>query len=91
MTNDLKPLSTYQQYLRHWKAVWHRTRYRRQTAYKTFKTGVAKLLTLAVSVLGATLIAYGVYQVYAPAGYVTGGIMCWLLLWSHEQDERRRE
>lgn len=50
-----------------------------------------KALTLAISVLGAILISYGVLLVYVPAGYVVGGLMCWLLLWSHEQDRRRSE
>jgi hypothetical protein len=45
-------------------------------------------LTLAISVLGATLISYGVWLVYVPAGFVTGGFMAWLLLWSNEKDRR---
>jgi hypothetical protein len=88
-SNDLKPLPVYKQYALHAGALWRRKKIARQLAYKTFRTGAAKLLTLAISVLGATLISYGVYQVYPPAGYVTGGIICWLLLWSHEQDKRR--
>jgi hypothetical protein len=91
MTNDLKPLPAYRRRARELGAWWRQRRIQRQRAYKSFKTGVAKLLTLAISVLGATLIAYGVYQVYPPAGYVTGGFMCWLLLWSHEKDRGRRQ
>lgn len=49
------------------------------------------LLTLAISTAGATLISYGVYRIYEPAGYIAGGFMCWLLLWSHERDKGRRE
>lgn len=88
---DLKPLPTYKQYALHAGALWRRKRIARQIAYKSFKLQVAKLLTLAISVVGATLISYGVYDVYAPAGYVVGGIMCWLLLWSHEKDRGRRQ
>lgn len=82
--DDLKPLPRRVQW-------WRRTRDARQRALKTFKTQAAKLLTLAISVVGAILISYGVWLAYAPAGYVTGGILTWVLLWSHEQDKRRRE
>ena len=66
---------------------WRRTKIQRRAALTTLKSTAAALLTLAVSVLGAILISHGVYQVYAPAGYVIGGLMCWLLLWSHERDK----
>jgi ABC-type spermidine/putrescine transport system permease subunit II len=66
---------------------WRETRNQRQAALTTLKSTAAALLTLAVSVLGAILVSYGVYQVYVPAGYVVGGLMCWLLLWSHEKDK----
>jgi hypothetical protein len=82
--DDFKPLPRHVQW-------WRRTRNQRLAAYKSFESGVRKLLTLAISVVGAILISYGVHEVYPPAGFVTGGIMCWLLLWSHEQDKRRRE
>lgn len=84
MKSDLKPLPKRVQW-------WRRTRKAREQAYTTFKTRALKLLTLAISVLGATLISYGVYQVYAPAGYVVAGMLCWVLLWSHEMDKRRHE
>lgn len=84
MKSDLKPLPA-------WKQAWRRGGNRRREARQAFKTVTASLLTLVVSVLGATLISYGVYQVYAPAGYIVGGIMCWLLLWSHEQDGKGRQ
>lgn len=80
MSGDLNPLPRRVQW-------WRRTRNQRQAALKTLRTAAAALLILAVSVVGATLISYGVYQVYAPAGYVVGGLMCWLLLWSHEKDK----
>lgn len=84
MRSDLKPLPKHVQW-------WRRTRDRRRAACTSFKSLVAKALTLAISVLGATLISIGVWQIYAPAGYVTGGFMCWLLLWSHEKDRGRQE
>jgi hypothetical protein len=80
--DDLKPLP---------KCVrwWRETRNRRVKAWQTLKTLAAKAIILAITALGAILISYGVHQVYAPAGFVIGGAMCWLLLWSHEQDQRR--
>lgn len=84
MRDDLKPLPAHVQW-------WRRTRNRRARAWVTMKSVVARLLTLAMSVLGATLISFGVYSVYRPAGFVIGGIMCWVLLWSHEKDKGRRE
>lgn len=50
-----------------------------------------KLLTIAISVLGATLISYGVWSVYRPGGYIVAGTLIWVLQWSHEQDKGRRE
>lgn len=80
MSSDLEPLPRRVQW-------WRRTKNQRHAALKTLKSTAAALLTLAVSVLGAILVSYGVYQVYIPAGYMTGGMMCWLLLWSHEKDK----
>lgn len=80
MTDDMTPLPRRVQW-------WRRTKNQRQAALTTLKTTTAALLTLAVSVLGAMLISYGVYSVYPPAGFVVGGVMCWLLLWSHEKDK----
>lgn len=84
MRSDLKPLPKRVQW-------WRRTQDRRQRAYMTIKATSAKALTLAISVLGGILISYGVWTAYPPAGYVVGGIICWLLLWSHELDKGRRE
>lgn len=81
MASDLQPLSRRVQW-------WRRTRDQRKTALTTLVKLAATLLTLAVSVLGAILISYGVYTVYTPAGYIVGGLMCWLLQWSHEKDRK---
>ena len=83
-TNGTKPLPRRVQY-------WRRTRERRQQAFRTFKITASKALTLAISVLGAILISFGVWSIYAPAGYIVGGFICWMLLWSHEQDKGGRE
>lgn len=42
-----------------------------------------RALTLAISLLGAMLVSYGVWQVYAPAGFVTGGILLWAVQWNY--------
>lgn len=47
---------------------------------------VGTLASLAISVLGATLVAFGVYRVYAPAGLVVAGVLVFALQWSHEKD-----
>lgn len=81
---DLKPLSRRVQW-------WRRTRDQRQRAFTAFKSASAKVLTLAISVLGATLVSYGAWMIYAPAGFIVGGLLTWVLLWSHEQDRGRSE
>lgn len=80
MRSDTTPLPVYVQW-------WRRTKDRRRRAWETFKVTAERTVVLAVSVLGAILISYGVRQVYTPAGYVVGGVMCWLLLWSREKDK----
>lgn len=98
--DDLTPLPEKEQKRRERKARaaerrqrrvqwWLRSRDRRHAAYTSFKSGVIRALTLAISVLGATLVSYGVWMIYAPLGYIVGGLTVWLLLWSHEQDKRR--
>ena len=82
MSDPMKPLPRHVQW-------WRKTREARRRAFATFKTMVTKALTLAFSVLGAMLISYGVYQVYAPAGYVICGVMIWLLQWSYERDRSK--
>lgn len=79
---DLKPLPRRVQW-------WRRTRDRRRTAYQNLKNAGARLLTLAFYVLGATLVSYGVWMIYAPLGFIVGGLVVWLLLWSYEKDKGR--
>jgi len=88
--DDLTPLPAWRQRVARWRQKWIRSRNRRQAAYRSFKSAAQKGLTLAISVLGAILISYGVWQMYAPLGYVVGGFLSWLLLWSAEKDRERR-
>lgn len=81
--DDLKPLPRHVQW-------WRRTASRRREALVAFKAMVGTLASLAVSVVGATLVAYGVWSVYAPAGYVMGGMLVFALQWSHEKDREAK-
>lgn len=79
MRSDLKPLPSHVQW-------WRSTAGRRRNALIAFKAMVATLVSLAVSVVGATLVAYGVWCMHAPSGFITGGVLVYLLQWSHEKD-----
>jgi hypothetical protein len=81
--NDIKPLPRHVQW-------WRRTRNQRLKAYSTMGSLVGKLIVLAIQVLGGMLISYGVYQASHAAGFIVAGFICWLLLWSHEQDKKGR-
>lgn len=37
------------------------------------------------------LVAYGLWDVYAPAGYVTGGILLWAIQWNYGDKEGQGE
>lgn len=83
---DLTPLPVWRQYLARYRDAWRRSRDRRTELRAAFVSTASAMLAIAISGAGAILIAYGVHEIYRPAGYVTGGLMCWLLLWSHERD-----
>lgn len=78
-TDDLTPLPL-------WKQRWRAGAVRRREALVAFKAMVATLVSLAVSVVGATLVAYGVWSMHAPSGFIVGGVLVYLLQWSHEKD-----
>lgn len=90
MSDDLMPQPAWKQKRDRLVSWWRKSKDRRQAALKTLRNAGAKALTLAISVAGGMLISYGVWRVYPPAGFVVGGLLCWLALWSHEQDEKRR-
>lgn len=79
---DLVPLPV-------WKQKWRAGADRRKAAAVAFVSLVRSVVELAFSMLGAILVAYGVWMIYAPAGYITGGLMCWVVQWSREVDKRR--
>lgn len=88
--NPDKPLPKWRSLLLLGRSKWRRGKGARSIAYANLKIVGAKLLTLAVSVVGAMLISFGVWQIYAPAGYIVGGILAFGLQWSHEKDKERR-
>jgi hypothetical protein len=36
---------------------------------------------------GATLISYGAYLIYVPAGYLVGGLLLWGIQWNYGTEE----
>lgn len=84
------PLPAHRRRWREMKAWWVRSRNRREQGLKSLWNAGQKATAFAFQWLGGTLISFGVYQTYPPAGYIAGGLICWLLLWSGEADRRRR-
>ena len=85
---DLTPLPVWRQYLARYRAAWRGSKDRRKQGLVALHSAVTTLLSLAFQAGGGTLIAYGAYLMAPPAGYITGGLMCWLLVWSAERDRR---
>ncbi|QMP84385.1 putative cysteinyl-tRNA synthetase [Streptomyces phage Dagobah] len=88
---DLTPLPAWKQRWAKFRADWRRSKDRRQKVRMTLQRTATLGVTLAFHLGGATLISFGVYQMYSPAGYICGGLMCWLLSWASERDTGRRE
>ena len=84
---DLTPLPVWKQRRARMVAWWRRSRDRRRTACRTLKNTGARLLTLAISLVGATLVSYGVWSIFPPAGYVAGGLVLWALQWNYGKEE----
>ena len=82
-SDDLTPLPMWRQRQRALVAWWRRSKDRRQTAYHNLRITGARALTLAISLLGATLVSYGVYSVYEPAGFITAGLLLWGVQWNY--------
>ncbi len=88
MNDDMIPQPRWKQRRDRMVAWWRKSRIRRQAALTSLRNAGAQALSLAISTAGGMLISYGVYTLYAPAGRVVAGLMCWLLLWSFEQDRK---
>ncbi len=83
--NDPKPLPKYRQHMARLRAWWLRSRNQRKRALSHLTSAGRKGLTLAISGAGATLVSFGVYQIYAPAGYIAGGLLLWIIQWNYGQ------
>jgi len=83
---DLVPLNRGQRLI----AWWRRSANRRRNARQSIVKAAPAVWWFAISVAGAILIAFGAYQIYAPSGYIVGGLLAWLLVWSNEQDKGRQ-
>lgn len=44
-------------------------------------------LTFSLSLVGVLLIAYGVYRIYEPAGFIAAGLGAWAIEWRLDDDE----
>lgn len=87
MQDDLKPLPKWRQHLARAQAHWRRTKDRRQKACRTLAIAARRGLTLAIAMAGATLISYGAYLIYVPAGYLVGGLLLWAIQWNYGTEE----
>lgn len=83
----LDPLPKWRQRQAWMVAWWHRSRDKRQAAFKTFKSQGRKGLTLAISMVGAILVSYCAWLIYTPAGYGVGGLLLWAIQWNYGNEE----
>jgi hypothetical protein len=84
---DLAPLPRWKQKRAALVAWWRRSRDQRRRTLGNLRKAGRKGLTLAISVVGATLISYGVWSVHHPAGYAVAGALLWAIQWNYG-DER---
>jgi len=64
-------------------AWWRRSRDQRSRSLKSLRKAARRALTLAISAVGATLVGYGVWMIYPPAGFIVGGAVLWILQWNY--------
>lgn len=79
----LDPLPKWKQRRAALVAWWRRSRDRRRALAGNLKKAGRRGLTLAISVLGATLVSYGVWSIYAPVGYIAAGLLLWAIQWNY--------
>lgn len=87
MSEILKPQPVWRQKRAYAVAWWKKNAIRRRSAYTTLKNVGLRALTLAISTLGAILVAFGVYETFEPAGYIVGGLLLWLIQWNYGDKE----
>lgn len=84
---SLTPLPRWKQRQHALVAAWRRSKDRRSKAYQTLKKAGRRGLTLVVSVVGATLVSYGVWSLHSSAGYVVAGLLLWAIQWNYGEEE----
>lgn len=87
MREEFKPLPRWKQKRAALVAWWRRSRDQRRTALHTLENAGRRALTLAISVVGAMLVSYGVWSVHNPSGYVVAGVLLWAIQWNHGKEE----
>lgn len=81
--DDLTPLPKWKQHRARMVAWWRRSTDQRRKTTETLKKAGRRGLTLAISLVGAMLISYGVWSVHHPAGYATAGLLLWAIQWNY--------
>ena len=87
--SDLIPQSKWKARRARFLSWWSRTQFKRAKATSAFVSTARLLLTLAISVVGGTLVAYGVWSIFEPAGFVVGGLLLWGIQWNYGNEEGR--
>lgn len=90
MSSDLTPQPKWKRRKATVLAWWSRTQFRRAKATVAFASVVRRAVTLAVSVAGAILVAYGVWSIFEPVGYMVAGLLLWGIQWNYGNEEGRR-
>jgi hypothetical protein len=88
--SDLTPQSKWKRRKAELLGWWSRTQFRRAKVAATVASVVQRVVTLAISLVGAILVAYGVWSIFEPLGYVTGGLLLWGIQWNYGNEEGRR-
>lgn len=86
-SDEFKPLPVWEQRRRALVASWRRSRDRRRKAYRSLASAARRGLTLAISMLGATLVSYAAWMIYAPAGFGIAGVLLWAIQWNYGDRE----
>lgn len=55
----------------------------------TLRNALVRTCKFAIPLVGATLIAYGAWMVYAPAGFIVGGLLVFVLEHAIDSDGGR--
>ena len=85
--DDLTPQPGWKQRRDRLAAWWNRSRDSRARKRDSLKKAGRKGLTLAISMVGAILVSYGAWTIYAPAGYIVGGLLTWAVQWNYGEGD----